>query len=545
MKIKNHQSKIKNLPMTRFYKRFTYEELTDYLKEIERKHPGHVRLESIGQTEGGRQIWLCCLGNKQIPDERKTGFLITANIHSPELSGCSSALCFMEYLLTHQADHRQLLDEVVFYVVPRVNPDGAEDFINSRRDNRSKRTMLDRPNGFVTDDEDGNGLVLQMRWPDKNGKWKEHPKDPRLMIERKPEDADGKYYEVAMEGHFENWDGKTRDVSRPGCRNADFNRNWPANWHPSEWDDKSFGDYPLSFIETKSLADFIFRQRNIFASFSIHNGTFALFRVPGYKKPEDFPASDMRMIDELAKEGEKLTGFPAMSSRQYCVKSLFPHLLPGLFPDWAYEYQGLLTFEIEVGWGYMSAGVTTEGVFADRPDRMGYLKYKLVEYQNKGGHTIFHPWKAFRHPQLGEIEIGGESHFDLLQIGPNLYPQIVESVRKMVLYMADLRPRITIELKKNTVSDDLRSIVATVRNEGYLGTQITEQYRKFFPHKKPVCHAIADKGLELVEGLPIEETNHIPGRNHLEKCYLVRGRGEFRFAFESDKIGKYEARVTI
>ncbi|MDD2708198.1 MAG: M14 family metallopeptidase [Verrucomicrobiae bacterium] len=531
--------------MTRLYKTFTYAELTDYLKEIEQKYPNHVRLESIGQTEGGRQIWLCSLGNKQIPDERKTGFLITANMHSAELSGCSSALCFMEYLLANQADHRQLLDEVVFHVVPRVNPDGAEDYLNSRRDNRSKRIMLDRPNGFVTGDEDGNGLVLQMRWPDKNGKWKEHPKDPRLMIERKPEDTDGPYYEVAMEGHFENWDGKTRDVSRPGCRNADFNRNWPANWQPSEWDGGTSGDYPLSFIETKSLADFIFRQRNLFASFSIHNGTFALFRVPGYKKPEAFPSSDMRMIDKLAKEGEKLTGFPAMSSSQYGVKNSPPHLMPGLFPDWAYEYQGLLTFEIEVGFGYMSAGITAEEMFADRPDRMGYLKYKVVEHQNKGGQTIFHPWKTFRHPQLGDIEIGGESHFDLQQIEPNLYPQIVESVRRMVLYMADLRPRIAIELKKSDAAENLHSITATVRNTGYLGTRITEQYSKFFPHKKPLCRATCGTGLELTEGLPFEETCHIPGRSCLEKHYLVRGRGEFKFAFESDKAGKYEALIKI
>ncbi|MDD2708202.1 MAG: M14 family metallopeptidase [Verrucomicrobiae bacterium] len=524
--------------MNRLYKTFTYEELTHHLKETEKRFPGHFRLESLGQTEDGRQIWLCSLGNRQIPDERKTGFLITANMHSAELSGCSSALCFMEYLLANQADHRQLLDEVVFHVVPRVNPDGAEDCIVTRRDNRSKRIMLDRPNGFVTGDEDGNGLVLQMRWPDKNGKWKEHPKDPRLMIERKPEDTDGPYYEVAMEGHFENWDGKTRDFSRPGCQHADFNRNWPANWQPSEWDGRTFGDHPLSFLETKSLADFIFRQRNIFASFSIHNGPFALFRVPGYKTPDAFPSADMRMFDALAKEGEKLTGFPAMPISQYVYKGANPVRLPGHFPDWAYEYQGLLTFEIELGNGETSAGLSTDEIFSRSAED---VKCKVAEYQNKCGHVIFHPWKTFRHPQLGEIEIGGESLFDLFQIGQELYPQITESTRKMVLYMADLRPRIAIELKKSAMAENLHSITATVRNTGYLGTRITEQYSKFFPHKKPLCRATCGKGLELAEGLPFEETCHIPGRSYLEKHYLVRGRGEFKFAFESDKTGKQEA----
>ena len=100
----------------------------------------------------------------------------------------------------------------MFYVVPRVNPDGAEAGLADGRFRRSSVRPYPREepqDGLHRDDVDGDGRVLFMRMPDPNGSWKPHPDDPRLLIARRPDDVSGDFYRVLPEGTIQNWDGVT------------------------------------------------------------------------------------------------------------------------------------------------------------------------------------------------------------------------------------------------------------------------------------------------------------------------------------------------
>ena len=90
-----------------------------------------------------------------------------------------------------------------FYVVPRVNPDGAEWVLADRP--RFRRSSV-RPwpwrdghrwPGLQCEDVDGDGRILQMRIADPNGGWMPHPDDARLLVPVPPEGAARRRHHVS------------------------------------------------------------------------------------------------------------------------------------------------------------------------------------------------------------------------------------------------------------------------------------------------------------------------------------------------------------
>ena len=99
------------------------------------------------------------------------------------------------------------LDTRTFYVVPRVNPDGADAGLADGRFRRSSVRPYPREepqDGLHREDVDGDGRVLMMRQRDPNGPWKPHPDDPRLLVARRPDDVEGDFYRVFPEGTIKN-----------------------------------------------------------------------------------------------------------------------------------------------------------------------------------------------------------------------------------------------------------------------------------------------------------------------------------------------------
>ena len=113
-----------NLPFRNF---FTYRQTTDFIEKLVVARPDLCRLESLGLSREGRQLHLLTLTNfaSGRPQDRP-GYLIHANIHAGEMSGTHVALFTARQLLVER-NRSDLLDHIVFYIVPRLNPDGAEE----------------------------------------------------------------------------------------------------------------------------------------------------------------------------------------------------------------------------------------------------------------------------------------------------------------------------------------------------------------------------------------------------------------------------------
>src|SRR5437016_8400962 len=202
----------------RFDHYYPYDELTQHLRTLAERRPDLMTLESIGKSYEGRDIWCATVTNSATgPASEKPAFWADGNIHATEVSAASACLYLLNRLVSEYGANPEVtrcLDTRAFYVVPRVNPDGAELFFAEKR--RFLRSST-RPypfdeeplDGLKREDVDGDGRFLSMRIKDPNGPWKPHPDDKRLLIRREPTETGGEYYRLLPEGTLENWDGVT------------------------------------------------------------------------------------------------------------------------------------------------------------------------------------------------------------------------------------------------------------------------------------------------------------------------------------------------
>jgi murein tripeptide amidase MpaA len=80
---------------------YRYDELTELLRSWAEESPGLMRLESIGKSFEGRDIWLATVTNFESgPDLEKPAFLVEANIHAIEVTGSTAALHLLHRLLS-------------------------------------------------------------------------------------------------------------------------------------------------------------------------------------------------------------------------------------------------------------------------------------------------------------------------------------------------------------------------------------------------------------------------------------------------------------
>ncbi|QUL98418.1 MAG: carboxypeptidase [Candidatus Fermentithermobacillus carboniphilus] len=506
-----------------FTKYMDYGELTSALEDLVKENPGLSKMYSIGKTYEGRDMWLVELTNfaKGNPDE-KPGMYIDGNHHAGEVTGSAVCLYTIWYLLSNYGEDpfvTELLDEKTFYVLPRISIDGAEIFLHTPLSLRSSTRPYpprDREEGLVPEDIDGDGWILQMRVKDPDGDWKVSDKDPRLMVKRQPWDKEGPFYKVYPEGIIKNWDGGEIRVAPPKW-GLDINRNYPANWEP-EANQRGSGPYPLSEPETRNVADFILAHPNIGGAMSYHTTMGAILRPSCTKPDEKLPALDVAIYKTIGQKGTELTGYPHVSTYEdYTTDKAHP--LKGVFMDWLYEHMGIITFSTEL-W---DASVRAGNKLFDRQSRsseegqLNLLKWNDRELAGKA----FSPWKKFNHPQLGEVEIGGwKSKFTLMNPPPQFLEGECHKNCLFTLYHASCLPKLAIEkVLAEKLSDGLYKVTVTVKNKGYMPTNVSQQAIAA-GRAKPVIVEIEGSSLQIVAGKAREDIGHLDGLASVGRSYF-------------------------
>ncbi|MDZ4768485.1 MAG: M14 family metallopeptidase [Chloroflexota bacterium] len=297
-----------------------YAELTTLLIDFAAAYPHLMRVESIGKSYEGRDIWAAIVTRFDTgADSEKPAVWADGNIHASEVSPATACLVLIQKLLTgygHDETITHVLDTRVFYICPRVNPDGAELALADvprilRSSTRPYPYDEDALGGLVNQDIDGDGRMLYMRLPDPYGPWKQHPDDARLMIRRDPIERDGTYYRVYPEGLIENYDGLTV-TPKPPKEQLDFNRNFPSQWR-QEHEQPGAGPYPTSEPEVRAVVDFIVRHSNITGATTFHTWSGVILRPYGTQSDENFPAEDLWVYQAIGAKGTEMTGYPTIS----------------------------------------------------------------------------------------------------------------------------------------------------------------------------------------------------------------------------------------
>ena len=117
--------------MTYNFDRFLrYDEMVSWLHDLQKQFPGLVALETYGKSHKGRDLWIATVTDTTTgAHNTKPAHWIDANIHATEATGSVAALFILEYLANNFGKHDQVTEALrtrTFYIVPRVNPDGAE-----------------------------------------------------------------------------------------------------------------------------------------------------------------------------------------------------------------------------------------------------------------------------------------------------------------------------------------------------------------------------------------------------------------------------------
>jgi len=435
-----------------------YEEICAYLKKAQAEYPELMQLNELATTEEGRVIWGVTL-SKGNPEENPALY-VQGGVHAQEGMGITCSLNFLWTVLQNPS----VLDNLTIYIVPCVNPDGSNQCVTTGVNVRSKlERVYGVPNAIVPQDLDGDGKILSMRWEDPDGEWVDYPECGGVMVRRSPADTEGPFYKVYTEGMIENYDGGELNL---GYRDLDFNRQYAMNWA----DNPNGGDFPANHVEPRTVMNFLSEHPNIFTVIDIHCGTRALI----YSDPAN--VADARLMRKLAFMCRDITGIPPITHSRYGKAADIPSSsnLRGHIDDYCFAALGIPSVTVELGNGFNTAGMTSQEVFDASIYTKKYISLVAKMHADKGG-KIAEPWKPFKHPQLGDIEVGGQFHYNAYFMDPDDMLDLIPKVADYCLEVAKLSP--VLKLTKVTcdaVGDNIYRIRASVLNNSRMNTKIFE-----------------------------------------------------------------------
>ena len=509
------------MPEVRFDTYYRYEDLTRILQGYAKEYPQLVRLESIGQSYEGRDIWLAAVTNYATGEDRqKPALWVDGNIHASEVSPSSACLYLIHRLVTaygSDPDVTRCLDTRAFYVCPRVNPDGAELALADspkiiRSSTRPYPYDEDPIGGLVMEDIDGDGRILLMRIPDPNGPWKVCDQDPRLLVRREPAGLGGQYYRLLREGRIEDYDGILIRV-QPNKEGLDLNRNFPVNWR-QENEQEGAGPYPTSEPEVHAVVHFMASHPNITGGVAFHTFSGVLLRPYSYQDDDALPAEDLWTFKKIGQKGTDITGYPAISV--YHDFRYHPQkVITGVFDDWVYDQLGLFTWTVELWSPQRQAGIEDYKYIEWGREHPLEDDLKMLTWSDEVlGGKGYVDWYPFEHPQLGLVELGG---WDWLYAFKNPPPEFLE---KEIAPFADwlvwhllISPRLELyDVSAKPLGDDAYHVRLVVHNTGWLPTYVTKRALQKKVMRGVVCEIELPEGATLETGKPREELGQLEGR---------------------------------
>jgi murein tripeptide amidase MpaA len=508
---------------------YRYAELTAILNDFAARFPTLCKLASLGKSHEGRDIWCVTLTSSTSgPDTVKPAFWVDANIHATEVSPTTCAVYTINKILNGygmDAKITRLLDTRALYIVPRMNPDGAELFLDERhrsiRSSTRPYPRLDQLDGLYEHDVDGDGRILTMRIKDPNGPWKVHPADTRLMVARDSDDAndDGAtHYRLLPEGLIRNYDGVNIRIAPP-VEGLDLNRNFPMEW-VVESEQRGAGPYPASEPEVRAVVQFIVDHPNITGGITYHTFAGAYLR-PYSAHPDDYlKTEDLWTFQEIGKAATRITGYPAVSvfhDFKYHPKDT----TKGAFDDWMYDHLGVYAWTCEI-WGPMQqAGIEMKKPaggyrfidwYRDHPieDDLKLLKWSDEKLEGKG----FIVWYPVQHPQLGEVELGGWNDDHCFRNPPpHLLEKEIAPHADFIIWHALISPRIEFNaLTVTALGDEAYHIKTVVQNTGWLPTTVSGRAQEKSLVRPIEVEIVLPAGATLVSGKQRVEAGQLAGR---------------------------------
>lgn len=513
-----------------------------YLKAVAKAYPEITELLTIGESGMGRPIYVLVVTNRatgvtidrfvQLQNKRKEnvknvfpmtndlgkpGQWICGGTHGNEYTGSEVCLYIIDKLLTGYGSDNTITDMVdnqSFYICPIVNPDGVYSSVEKGIPQRTNTLLKDddgdgKINEDGPDDLNGDGVITWFRYKDKKGRYVIDDQDPRVTLRiGRGAKTDKERWSMILEDKDNDGDGKHGEDGESGY---DLNRNFPEGWFTADGYQGGTGNYPTSAPETRALAEFFTNHMNIHQAQFLHTSGGFTYRPMGSSGDNSMNPADIAVYDYIiGKKFLEIMGVDIPKAWQYpdslgAYKEALAKTSKNKYAikrgyemprTWKVSYNEQRDkgygYGLQADWAYMQMGVfslTTE-LYNYRTDLPGYkfegrnayaeFQRAAIKYQDEHfGGRLFKDWKPYKHPQLGDGEIGGW----LPQYGSNnpfpgeALENVCEKHWQFEKFRSGLMPRVKVTSATGKVlekagKDRIVEITAKVENTGQLATQL-------------------------------------------------------------------------
>ena len=543
-----------------------YDELKADMLTLEEAYPKYLTYSSLGTSYAGRDIMIMTINNPDTgPEMDKAAMYIEANVHGNEIQGSEVALYTIWYLMEHYERNdmvKRLVDERVFYIIPTVNPDGRQYFMEGTGSGaRTGHVPVDSDNDGLYDEDgpddlNGNGITDQIRkYVPGQGTHRISHRDSRLL-EPVPDGEKGDYVLLGSEGIDNDGDGRVNEDPPGGY---DPNRNWASDWQPNYIQGGSM-DYPFQLPEARAVNDFLMSHPNIAGVQSYHNSGGMILRGPGAEWQGTYPREDDAVYDVLGEMGERMLPY-----YDYLVIWSGLYTVHGGFIDWTNDGLGMISFSNELwngGQYFNSPDLQEQQDDPESPIEPRRANLFFDDHLEFGEQYV--EWESYDHPDFGAVELGGWNKMRGRVPPRFMNEELSHRNMAFTLYQADEMPKMSVgETNVEKLSGDVYRVRVDFENPKVAPT-ITRRAadNNVVP---PDLITVAGRNVEVISagwvqnkfrpgatnlieqndlGRIMVRTGH-PGRATRTIEYLLRGSGEAVVRYDSVKGGSAEATVTL
>ncbi len=559
------------VPLT-FDSYYSYDMVVDAVKALNKAYPHLTKLDIVGKSEEERAIYCMTVNNPKTGKELdKPGVYMDANIHGNEVQATEVTLYFLNYILTKYGKNKdvtKLVDKNCIYVIPIVNVDGRYHFFadaNTSSSNRGLRRPHDDDNDGLYDEDfpddlDGDGNICMMRKRDPFGQLKTDPEDSRLMVKVKPGEK-GEWTLIGQEGIDNDGDGKINEDSEGY---VDPNRNWGFDWMPP-YVQAGAGDYPFSGTGLKAIAEYIRKRPNICIAWALHNSGGMYLRGPSQKGLGEYPPQDIAVYDYIGEQAERIT-----PGYQYMVSWKDLYTTYGDFVEWMVGSNGAYGYVIEL---FQSSSETFKSRKEEKRAKPGTEeggmpfmesndvareRLKFSDHLVQG--ELYKPWKAYKHPTYGDVEIGGWVKFSSRLSAPFMLKDLVHRNAMAMLFSAKHTPEVELDvfdIKK--IEKGLYRVRTRLLNKkaipsmSYYSQKINLYPKDMLKVSGKNAKVLAGGTLNDIYRDQVSYKQHrpelqflvVPGFGKVEHQFLVEGKGEITLKYSSRFGGKITKTVDL